>query len=277
MKSRRIIESTVRHAAARAIVLPLLAVVGSACTYVEHVHVHSSASSPSKDKVASAKPAPEPRFPSEDPLDAVVRIASVNGECSATVVGDRLVITAKTCFDRITSPKSFFKDRVRARIGGGAVAWHIVPVMAVLSAPCTSIAVMVTDAPIPDATPMRMRLGGEVAVGEPVRVIGFGRCSGASPGTRTVGFVGHVREIDDQTFRADAPACVGDAGGPIVSEWTGEVVGVLQGDPVLNDGTPVSGGGGFAGRVDVARGVLAQAFLVAHGVEPGQLPPIACQ
>lgn len=264
----------VRQAAARLGVLFMLAVAGSACTYVEQVHVHHpGAPAP---KVAS-KPAEEPRFPLQDPLDGVVRVASVNGECSATVVGDRLVITAKSCFDHITSPKTFHADRIRARIGGGAVAWHIVPVIAVLSAPCTSVAVMVTDAPIPDAPALRMRLGAEVALGEPVRVIGFGRCSGASPGARTVGFLGHVREVDDFTFRLDAPACVGDAGGPVVSEWTGEIVGVLQGEPVLSDGSASAGSAGFAARIDVARGLLAQAFLVAHGVSPGELPPIACQ
>ncbi len=273
MTTRGFSVSRVRQGVARAGILFALAVAGSACTYVEQVHVHHA----SAPKTAAAKPAEEPKFPATDPLDGVVRVASVNGECSATVVGDRLVVTAKGCFDHITSPKTFHADRIRARIGGGAVAWHIVPVIAVLSAPCTSVAVMVTDAPIPDAPPLRMRLGAEVAVGEPVRVIGFGRCSGASPGTRTVGFLGHVRELDDATFRLDAPACVGDAGGPIVSEWTGEIVGVLQGEPVLSDGSTSAGAAGFAARIDVARGLLAQAFMVAHGVEPAQLPPIACQ
>lgn len=273
---REYVSRLVRQSAARAGVLVMVA--SSACTYVEHVHVSSPPSSAAKPAVAASKSSEVPPFPSLDPLDGVVRIASVNGECSATVVGDRLVITARSCFERITTAKTFAKDRIRARIGGGAIAWHVVPVMAVLSAPCTAISVMVTDAPIPDAPPLRMRLGAEVAIGEPVRVIGFGRCSGMSPGARAVGFVGHVRELDTMTFRVDAPACAGDAGGPIVSDWTGEVVGVLQGEPVTSDGSAAAGGSsGFAGRVDVARGLLAQAFMVSHGVEPEQLPPITCQ
>ena len=253
--------------------LLVAAAISSGCTYVEHVHVHA----PALNTASKTATTTEPRFPMEDPLDGVVRIASINGECSGTVIGDRLVITARSCFDRITSEKTFARDRIRARLGGGAVAWKIVPVMAVLSAPCTGISVMVTDEPIRDAPALRMRLGAEVAIGEPVRVIGFGRCSGSSTGSRAVGFAGHVRELDDATFRTDAPACGGDAGGPLISDWTGEVVGVLQGEPITSDSNqPAATGAGFAARIDVARGLLAQAFLVAHGVEPEQLPPIAC-
>lgn len=257
-----------------ALLLLVLATVTSACTYVQQFHVD-----PAKVTTKSVRmPAGEPKFPIDDPLDAVVRVASVNGECSATVIGDRLLITARSCFERITSPKTFSRDRIRARIGGGTIAWQVVPVIAVLSAPCTGISAMVTDTPIPDATPLRMRLGAEVAVGEPVRVIGFGRCSAGSPGTRSVGFTGHVRELDDFTFRADAPACSGDAGGPLISDWTGEVVGVLQGEPSTADDTqPAATGAGFAARIDVARGLLAQAFMVAHGVGIERLAPISCQ
>ena len=264
---------SVRQLAARAGALAMVLGAGSACTYVSHVHVHETKT----ETIVTARE--QPRFPMQDPLDAVVRIASINGECSGTVVGDRLVISARACFDRITTPKTFPRDRVRARIGGGAIAWHVVPVIAVLGAPCTGVAVMVTDAPIPDAPPLRLRLGAEVALGEPLRVVGFGRCSGVSSGARVVGFAGHVRELGDHAFRVDTPACAGDAGGPLISEWTGEVVGVLQGEPVSFDGDgpmAASSGAGLAARVDAARGLLAQAFLVAHGVPAAELPPIAC-
>jgi S1-C subfamily serine protease len=246
----------------------------TACTYEQHVHVHPP-SAPSSPAMAYRE---EPRHPLQDPLDAVVRIASINGECTGTVVGDRLVITASACFDRITSAKTFAKDRVRARVGGGFVAWRTVPVMAVLSAPCTGVAVMVTDEVIPDATPLRLRLGAEVAIGEPVRVVGFGRCSGVSVGARAVSPLGRVHDLGDAFFSTNVHACSGDAGGPLISEWTGEVVGVLQGEPVTADkNEPTSTVGGSVARVDVARGLLAQAFLVAHGVEPEHLPPISCQ
>jgi len=244
------------------------------CTYETHVHVHpASAAAPSK--VAFKE---EPRHPVQDPLDAVIRIASINGECSGTVVGDRLVITARACFDRITSSKTFAKDRVRARVGGGFIAWQTVPVIAVLSAPCTGVSVMVTDEAIPDAAPFRLRLGAEVAIGEPLRVIGFGRCSGNSYGARAVSPRGFVHELADSVFTSNVQACSGDAGGPVISEWTGEVIGVLQGEPVMADNSePASSVAGSIARVDVARGLLAQAFLVAHGVEPEHLPPISCQ
>jgi S1-C subfamily serine protease len=256
------------------IVAAALLLCASACTYEQHVHVHAPPAAPTI-KVAYRE---EPRHPVQDPLDAVVRIASINGECSGTVIGDRLVVTARACFDRITSAKTFSKDRVRARVGGGFVAWKTVPVLAVLSAPCTGVAVMVTDEAIPDAEPLRMRLGAEVAIGEPVRIVGFGRCSGMSYGARAVSPLGHVRELGEADIFTSVPACPGDAGGPLISEWTGEVVGVLQGDPVRADSSePASSAAGVVARIDVARGLLAQAFLVAHGVEPEHLPPISCQ
>ena len=53
---------------------------------------------------------------------------------------------------------------------------------------------------------------------------------------------------------------------------------VLQGEPVMADSSePASSVAGTVARVDVARGLLAQAFLVAHGVEPEHLPPISCE
>lgn len=251
-----------------------LLLCASACTYEQHVHVHPPAAPPTI-KVAYKE---EPRHPVQDPLDAIVRVASINGECSGTVVGDRLIVTARACFDRITTAKSFPKDRVRARIGGGFVPWKTIPVVAVLSANCTGVAVMVTDEPVPDAAPLRMRLGAEVAVGEPVRIVGFGRCSGMSYGARAVSPLGHVRELGDTAMSTSVPACSGDAGGPLISDWTGEVVGVLQGEPVMADSSePASSVAGTIARVDVARGLLAQAFLVAHGVEPEHLPPISCE
>jgi S1-C subfamily serine protease len=258
----------------RLFVLLTAVTCASACTYEQHVHVHP----PSAATAAKVTLKDEPRHPMQDPLDAVIRIASVNGECAGTVIGDRLVITSRSCFDQITTAKTFSRDRVRARVGGGFVPWRIVPVMAVLSAPCTGIAVMVTDEPIPDADPLRMRLGAEVAIGEPVRVVGYGRCSGNAYGARVVSPQGYVRELSEATFQTNVPACSGDAGGPIISDWTGEVVGVLQGEPVTADkNEPTSSVAGSVARVDVARGLLAQAFLVAHGVEAEHLPPISCQ
>jgi S1-C subfamily serine protease len=91
-----------------------------------------------------------------------------------------------------------------------------------------------------------------------------------------VGFAGSVRELGDTAFSLDAAACSGDAGGPLISDWTGEVVGVLSGTPVQADDKSASSVSGVAARVDVARGLLAQAFLMAHGVSAAELPAIAC-
>lgn len=264
--------SAVRQRVARLGVLSLLAAQASACTYVEHLHVHTT----SRPIVQPSPASSDARLPLEDPLEGVVRIASVHGECVATVVGDRIAITSRSCAERLTQPSTFPVDRVRARVGGGVVAWRVVPVLAILAAPCHGVAAVVTDAPIGDAPPMRMRLGDAPTIGEPVRAIGFGRCSGVSMGHRVVGWAGRVRELDGTVVVTDARACSGDAGGPLVSDWTGEVVGVLLGAPLQTDVEPGSALSGAAARVDVAGGLLAQAFLVAHGAKPTDLPPIAC-
>ena len=82
------------------VVAAALVLCAAACTYERHVHIHTPAPSAPTVKVAYAE---EPRFPVQDPLDAIVRIASVNGECSGTVVGDRLGVTSRRCFGGITT------------------------------------------------------------------------------------------------------------------------------------------------------------------------------
>lgn len=217
------------------------------------------------------------RPPWVDPLDAVVRIASDDGECSGVAIDDRLVVSSRACLQSIARfvPKN--PGGLRARMGGGVVPWDAVPVVAILASPCHGVAALVTEKELPVPS-LRMRLGAGVAVGEPVRLAGFGRCSQASFGARSVGFVARVREIGMSTFAIEGDSCVGDAGGPLVSEWTGEVVGVLEGDPAPTDlAGATMGRAGAADRVDVAAAMLAEAFLVAHGVRPAQLPPLVCE
>jgi hypothetical protein len=220
-----------------------------------------------------------PPSPWVDPLDAVVRVASVNGECSGAIVGDRMVATSRACLSRITKDTTWEADKLRARLGGGATANEAITVVAIVATACHPIAVLVTEHTLRDTEPLRMRLGAEVAVGEPVRVVGFGRCSSASWGTRSVGFAAHVRAIGSAVYAIDGEACVGDAGGPLISDWTGEVVGILEGNPLPKDvdaKDAMAGPAGIVLRVDVARELLAEAFLVAHGVEAKGLAPIAC-
>ncbi len=279
---RRTDDGEVRHRVARAAshVSVLVALLTAGCTYEQHVHVHASAETNAAVST-NAESTERVDYPFRDPLDAVVRVASVHGQCSGVVVADRLVVTSRTCLSRITKQGSFAIDRVRARLGGGVVAWHAAPAHAMLMSPCHGVAVLVTAEPIPSTWPLRMRLGEQVYVGEPLRIAGFGRCSKGSSGARTIGFAGIVHEVGTQSFALDASVCPGDAGGPLISEWTGEVVGVLDGPPLDRDDdefnhspAPTSS---VAARVDIARGLLAQAFLVAHGVRPEDLPPISCQ
>ncbi|MGZ5968143.1 MAG: trypsin-like peptidase domain-containing protein [Polyangiales bacterium] len=257
--------SSVERCSAWAGTAALIALAG--CSYSDDLHPAPRTSVMEK----------EPPSPWVDPLDGVVRVASVKGECSGAVVGDRLVATSRACLTRITKEQTWEVDMLRARLGGGAVAHDAIAVIAIVTTACHPIAVLVTEHTLRDAPPLRMRLGAEVAIGEPVRVVGFGRCTSASWGTRSVGFAAHVRSIGDASYAISGEACMGDAGGPLISDWTGEVVGILEGDPLPKDvGGLQAGPAGIVLRVDVARELLAEAFLVAHGVEASSLAPIAC-
>ncbi|MBL8719285.1 MAG: trypsin-like serine protease [Myxococcales bacterium] len=225
--------------------------------------------------------------PFVDPLDAVLRVKSRDGECTGTVVAPRVVLTSRPCLvdigavssDKVIDPGAL---RLRARLGGGAVSYASIPVSAVEERECLGVAALITHTPLAVA-PLRMRLHRSVALGESVRVVGFGRCTSSAIGARGVGFAGPVRAVTSTSLHVDAHACAGDVGGPVVSAGSQEVIGILLRDPIPIPPDHPSGKpifdvpAGEAARLDgEALPLILRAVLSTYGVEPAALPGVAC-
>lgn len=248
--------------AQRACLLAIAVTAASAlaCTRVD-VHVYERTPA-SRSALAAGRTRAHDEAPVgpaiADPLDAIVRVASVGGECTGTLIAPRVVLTSRACHLRITSlvdPES--RDRLYAGLGGGVVSYRSSRVVSTVGAPCLPLVALVLDESLA-APPIRMRLGATVAMGEPVRVVGFGVCGPRPASVRAVGFAGKVTGGDETTFALDTRRCRGDAGAPVISDWTGEIVGVvLDDDPVNHD----------AARLDVASELLSRAWLESHGAQ----------
>ncbi len=189
-----------------------------------------------------------------NPLDAIVRVAGSGGVCTGTLVTARIVLTSRRCYRSIAFSDLGINPRLRAGVGGGPISFASSDVTTVLESPCHDIVALILAEEL-IAPPVRLRLGATVAIGEPVRVVGFGVCDGMHGSGRFVGSAGFIEEADDQSLHASAMSCPGDSGGPLVSDWTGEIVGI-----VLDDGGMTK-----VARIDVAQDLLARAFVVSHG------------
>jgi hypothetical protein len=229
-----------------------LVLATTSCTYIENYH-----ESPYLFRTTEA----DRQAVTMDPLDAVVRIAGIGGICSGTLVTSRVVLTSRACYRRIAFSDLGATPRLRAGAGGGPIPHDSVDVVAVVDPACSDmVALVLADDLL--APPVRLRLGATIALGEPVRVIGFGGCTGQIGTGRFVGYAGRVESADSTTMNVSAPSCFDDSGGPVVSQWTGEIVGVLL-------------RGGTVGRIDVAENLLTRAFLLSHGAR--FLGPETCQ
>lgn len=238
--------------ALRVAALGALVFATTACTYVENYH-----QAPYVLRTSEA----ERQAIWLDPLDAVVRVAASGGICSGTLVTSRVVLTSRVCYRRIAFADLGLSPHLRTGIGGGPIPYDSADVEAVLDPACSDVVALVLAKDLV-APPVRLRLGATIALGEPVRVIGYGVCPGEHGSGRFVGYPGRVEAADASQMEISAPSCFDDSGGPVVSLWTGEIVGVVT-------------IGSKAARIDTVEDLLARAFLVSHGAR--FLGPETCQ
>jgi MYXO-CTERM domain-containing protein len=102
------------------------------------------------------------------------------------------------------------------------------------------IALVVLDTPIPNVPTVKVRLAGGVSTNETVRAVGYGQNGDdRSIGTRLRKDGVHVLGIGKGMSASETPLgshefevglsiCMGDSGGPAISEKTGAVVGVVS-------------------------------------------------
>jgi hypothetical protein len=218
--------------------------------------------------------------------DAVVRVVARGAACSGVLVRGDVVLTAHHCVagrDALgdPTPGTLPPAEVRVELGGDALPWDEVTVRAVVAPPCGhaagigDLALLVLDRAIPWAPVLEPRLDGPPREGEPVEILGFGRCAlSERPVLREARPTGPVGRVARTRFALEAGICPGDSGGPAISRETGEVVGVVSAG--VMDGRATTLGPAVLTRLDAWRPAFALALLVAQGATIAELPPLEC-
>ncbi len=220
------------------------------------------------------------------PQDAVVRVVGPEMSCSGTLVDDDLVLTAHHCVVKRGAHGEFTRQPLSAadlqiELGGDYLAWGTVRARAVVAPPCGAsggggdVAILVLERKLVGMSTMSPRLDAPPRMGEPVDPIGFGRCALSANGIhRTDRAGGSIVATTLETFVLQASICPGDSGGPVVSRGSREVVGVVSQSAM--DGDEQTRNATILARIDAYRSVFATARQVADGVDPSELPPVAC-
>jgi hypothetical protein len=146
------------------------------------------------------------------------------------------------------------------------------------------IALIVLDAPVANVPTVKVRLAGGVSTDETVRAVGYGQNDdGIRIGTRLRKDGVHVLGVGEGMSASQTPLgthefevglsiCMGDSGGPAISEKTGAVVGVVsRGGSCTDDfGHIYTMTGGFQGLLASAFGA-AGADLSVAAEDPSQI------
>lgn len=218
--------------------------------------------------------------------DAIVRVLAPNMTCTGTVIEDDLVLTAHHCVVE-RDPHGAFTSAtlvpasLRVELGGDDLAWGEVGVRSVVVPPCGEaggggdVAVLVLTRKLVGLGTMPARLDGPPRPGDVVDPVGFGRCATSGGALRRVQREGGtLHAVKSETMELDASVCPGDSGAPLVLRGTHEVVGVVSLSAM--DGDERTRQASIGARVDVYRSVFAHARMIADGLVPAELPPLAC-
>lgn len=241
---------------------------------------------PSSDEVPTEQRFVSPPFFLAVPQDAIVRIVGPNVNCTGTLVGEDLVLTAHHCLVRRGEHGEFTTtllepSQITIELGGDDFAWGEVNARALVAPPCGSgggagdVAVIVLTRKLVGVPVMSVRLDTPPKVGEAVTPVGFGRCALSTDTIhRRLRAAGPIRNVAAETVDVDASICPGDSGGPVLLRGTHTILGVISLSAMDYDET--TSAPSVMARVDAYRSVLQYASLVADGSEPNELPPLEC-
>jgi len=228
--------------------------------------------------------APELPFALAREDDYVVRVVVASTSCSGTLIDEDQVLTAHHCVAQRDKYGDFTETNARARdirveLGGDDLPWGDVGVRAVVTPPCGhaagegDIAILVLERKLIGVATAKPRLDDGPSLGEEVNPVGFGRCALSTHAiSRHQRPGGKIDRILESRFRLDAGICPGDSGGPVMSQRSGEVVGVIS--QAVMDGSEATRGRAEFTRLDRWRAVFASAKAIAEGQSASELPPI---
>lgn len=248
--------------------------------------------------------------PSDATQDAVALLVrydpslpgGMSADCSGTMLSPRIVLTARHCVSETDEsaacnesgtadqgghvladfkPRSMFvfTGVTRPDILGGAGATRAAEIITNgAQVICNDdIALLVLEQPIANAKTAPVRLEGLASEGEKVTLVGWGLTEkGGLPDTRqqragvAIERVGPKPQLGPKEIEIGEGACSGDSGGPMISEGSGAVVGVLsRGGNGIDRSAPAS----CIGGVNVYTSTGAHAELVrAAFAKTGETP-----
>jgi V8-like Glu-specific endopeptidase len=241
---------------------------------------------PSADELAAEQRLLTQPFALAMAEDAIVRVVGPSMTCTGTVIEDDLILTAHHCLVERGPHGEFSKkllepSQIKIELGGDYFAWGEVSTRAVVAPPCGEgggagdLAVIVLSRKLVGLSTMTPRLDAPPKMGEEVNPVGFGRCALSPDGIRRKERSGGaIRALTGETMHLDAAVCPGDSGGPVFVKGTREIVGVVSLSAMDHD--EKTRGPSVMARIDAYRLVFAHARLIADGLAPNELPPLAC-
>ena len=281
------LDGPVTNVLAARLTVALLVALASACATIPQPGSASSEPRPAALAASAISQRKVPPLPVDAVGDAdyVVRVVAGDVTCSGTLIQEDQVLTAHHCVaDRSrlgeVMRSNVHPNWIRVELGGDYLPWGEVGVREVVAPPCGysagdgDIAILVLERRLVGVATLVPRLGRAPQLGETVEPVGFGRCPLSADGIRRRARIGGaVDTVKAGRFRLSASICPGDSGGPGISQ-TGELVGVISASAM--DGSERTVGQSEFTRVDRWRSVFANAELVADGIPPTEIPPLAC-
>jgi hypothetical protein len=218
--------------------------------------------------------------------DFVVRVVAPSTSCSGTLISEQVVLTAHHCVALRNGagkilPADLDPERLSVEVGSGHFPWAEVPVKAIVAPTCGfaagqgDIALLILERPLRGARTLEPALDTEPVRDAEIAHLGFGRCALSEDGIYLKRRpLSRIDLVGKTYFRATAPLCPGDSGGPVLARATGALIGVVSAGAMDGDeGTPDRIE--FA-RLDPFRSLFSNVERALLGVPMSELPPVDC-
>lgn len=218
--------------------------------------------------------------------DYVVRIVAPGTSCSGTLIAEQIVLTAHHCVALRNGagkilPADLAPERLTVELGSGHFPWAEVPVRAIVAPTCGfaagqgDIALLILERKLHGALTLAPALDVEPTRNADIAHLGFGRCALSEDGIYLKRRLASRIDLVGKTyFRALAPLCPGDSGGPVVDQRSGALIGVVSAGAM--DGDEQTPDRIEFARLDPFRSLFSNVERVLQGIPMSELPPVDC-